>query len=88
MLNLKKLLAAALLSGLALVSFAQTPHAAKSAKTHAAVTAHKHAGHAAKPKLVKSKAHGKKHKSAKHHVNKQHKATAVHKAKAKGTGLK
>ncbi|MDR3369181.1 hypothetical protein [Rhodoferax sp.] len=80
MLNLKNLVATVLLTCVAAVSMAQAPAAPKKGVSHPSATAHKHGGHAAKPKHLKTKAHAKKHHHVRHHAKKHHKGAVVNKA--------
>ena len=80
MLKLKNLIATVLLSGVVVMSFAQSSGVPKNGGAHASATTYKHSGHAAKAKHLKTKAHAKKHHKVRHHVKKHHKKAVAHKA--------
>ena len=80
MLTIKRLIATVLLTSVAAISFAQTPVAPKKVGIHHSATTHKHGGHVAKPKHLKTKAHAKKQHHVRLHAKKHHKAVMAHKA--------
>jgi hypothetical protein len=80
MLKLKNLIAAVLLSSVAVISFARAPSTPKNGGSHSLATMHKHGGHTAKPKHLKTKTHVKKNHKVRHHAKKHHRAAMASKA--------